>query len=788
MALTDADFDRWISLSEAADYQNLFFIGTFDPRITFYSQQVRALRLVHALGKRARITAGQAVAVVGGGAAGIAASMAAAVHGCEVKLYEQRTDILQLQSGSPRLLHPHIYEWPARGSLEADAVLPMFDWSEGEGAAVRNRLKTAFDQQRPTNLTVHKSCALESLTRENDEWRLTMVRDDGTPEEKLFSHVFLAMGFGEERIIGAAPSLNYWTDLGPASATAETNTKAYFVSGSGDGGLTDALAVLIGEFDHRRFTGAFLERVGKGKLAEAIEAAENGLALGADLLPALSEHVLPILSSRHAIDFVAGQLRTDRTLTLNAEPILARGRAARLNQVMLLALIEAAKTQAGRLSFSTGEVSDIKKDGDRFRVFGPHADGVPIDKLFDRVIVRHGPDKSARYAKVAQQFQDFRAHHAALLAAAPELTDPPRLAPETFDYFDALLTVRETAPVKKSARLVAAEHRRRSIRLSWDPAFQQLIQQGEDNLENVIASIEAMTDQRTIVLAAGPDKLGEHMEVLMRLRQASGGQLIIAATTEVYAQWSADKGVVSVPAAHLPHSGQDVPSADMLWDGLDTCLLRMLNAAVADAAFGSCAGIGPIHSSIASNLSTTWQSWRSELAAHPKMRSDFLRLLFQVELAGKNRWDGASEHLAGLKSALVLMLATHEGEALLPALCAPGNLFFGGNAVALGSGCEHINDRPIADYSDASQWDVDALILSRGEDGMFQASDLLTDAGEAPTSLTRACRVAPAVITKSLKWRKLLNGDIKIWRDAVNKEFDAWRARQQKQLGGDIVA
>ncbi|MBY5592869.1 hypothetical protein HFO49_36790 [Rhizobium leguminosarum] len=131
---------------------------------------------------------------------------------------------------------------------------------------------------------------------------------------------------------------------------------------------------------------------------------------------------------------------------------------------------------------------------------------------------------------------------------------------------------------------------------------------------------------------------------------------------------------------------------------------------------------------------------------------------------------------------------TSPGEALLPALCAPGNLFFGGNAVALGSGCEHINDRPIADYSDASQWDVDALILSRGEDGMFQASDLLTDAGEAPTSLTRACRVAPAVITKSLKWRKLLNGDIKIWRDAVNKEFDAWRARQQKQLGGDIVA
>lgn len=788
MTLTDPDFDQWISLSEAPNHPNLFFIGTFDRRITFYSQQVRSLRLVHALGKRGRIHSGQSVAVVGGGAAGIAAAMAAALIGCEVKLYEQRTDVLQLQSGSPRLLHPHIYEWPGSGSLEADAVLPIFDWSAGGGADVRNKLKDVFERLKPASLTVHSQCGLQSLDWQDDEWRLTVLRQGGSSEEKIFSHVFLAMGFGEERIIGAAPPLNYWTELGPASATAETSTKAYFVSGNGDGGLTDALAVLINGFDHQRFTGAFLERAGKGKLSDAIKAAESGMALGADLLPSFSEHVLPILKARHAVDFVEGNLRTDRTLTFNAEPILARGRASRLNQVMVLALMEAAKTQNGRLSFSTGTVSNIERVGDSFHVSGPLQNGVSISPRFDRVIVRHGPDKAARYAGINQPFENFRVHHAALLEKTPELADPPRLAPETFDYFDALLTERETAPVIRTSRLVAAEYRRRSIRLSWDPAYQQLIQQGEDSIEEVVASIEAMTDQREIVLATGPEKLGKHMEVLVRLREASGGRLTIAATEEVHLQWADCSGIVSVPSAHLPHHAQPLPSAGSLWNSLDSCLMRLLDAAVVDAASGNCADIGPIHSTIAKRLSKTWQSWRGELNAQPEMRSDFLRLLFQANFAGTGGWDGASIHLKSLQSALVLMLATHEGEALLPAASASGNLSFGGDAVALGSGCEHINDRPVADYSDASQWDVDALILSRGEDAMFQTGDLLTDAGEVPTSLTRARRVAPAVITRSLKWRKLLSQEDKIWCDAVSQEFGEWRARQQNQLGDGIVA
>jgi hypothetical protein len=42
-------FDDWlVSAGNPAD-SGLYFVGTFDRRITFYSQQVRALRLVHAL-------------------------------------------------------------------------------------------------------------------------------------------------------------------------------------------------------------------------------------------------------------------------------------------------------------------------------------------------------------------------------------------------------------------------------------------------------------------------------------------------------------------------------------------------------------------------------------------------------------------------------------------------------------------------------------------------------------------------------------------------------------------
>jgi hypothetical protein len=74
--------------AQAPDQPNLFVIGAYDSRITFYSQQVRALELVHALQHQGRLRGGMRIAVVGGGAAGTTAAAAVGIiSDAQVDLY-----------------------------------------------------------------------------------------------------------------------------------------------------------------------------------------------------------------------------------------------------------------------------------------------------------------------------------------------------------------------------------------------------------------------------------------------------------------------------------------------------------------------------------------------------------------------------------------------------------------------------------------------------------------------------------------------------------------------------
>jgi hypothetical protein len=65
------ELDDWIASSMLAGSDGLYFVGAFERRITFYSQQVRAFRLVRALHEKGKLKATDTVAVVGAGAAGV---------------------------------------------------------------------------------------------------------------------------------------------------------------------------------------------------------------------------------------------------------------------------------------------------------------------------------------------------------------------------------------------------------------------------------------------------------------------------------------------------------------------------------------------------------------------------------------------------------------------------------------------------------------------------------------------------------------------------------------------
>ncbi|PZP59551.1 MAG: hypothetical protein DI604_32185, partial [Delftia acidovorans] len=113
MKLAEDNLEHWLSSATVPGADGLYFVGTFDRRITFYSQQVRALRLARAMREAGKIEANDSVAVVGAGAAGVTMALALALLDCRVTLFDPADEVLQLQSDSPRLLHPHIYEWPS---------------------------------------------------------------------------------------------------------------------------------------------------------------------------------------------------------------------------------------------------------------------------------------------------------------------------------------------------------------------------------------------------------------------------------------------------------------------------------------------------------------------------------------------------------------------------------------------------------------------------------------------------------------------------------------------------
>lgn len=70
------------------DRPNLFVIGCLDRRITFYSQQMRALSRVHALKHLGYPIANPRNAAIGGGAAGVTAAAAAAlVSRCRLRAW-----------------------------------------------------------------------------------------------------------------------------------------------------------------------------------------------------------------------------------------------------------------------------------------------------------------------------------------------------------------------------------------------------------------------------------------------------------------------------------------------------------------------------------------------------------------------------------------------------------------------------------------------------------------------------------------------------------------------------
>jgi thioredoxin reductase len=758
-------------------------LGAFDRRITFYSQQVRGLRLAHALDANGLIVKTDRITVVGAGAAGMSFALCAALLGYNVTLYDPASKALQLQSASSRLLHPHIYEWPNIGALDDRAGLPLLDWKSDTGGSVSGKLQNDFAAAltKLAHLQFQAEHKLVAMEKVDADWRLT-IEHKGIQETRRFQKVILAMGFGEEFPCGDAEPVAYWKPSGIGTAAIEPHSGAsYLVSGNGDGGLTDILSLLIQDFEHVSFTRDFLSYISSNALREAALNALDAASSSRDLEPVFRAILRPIVDEYGVIDALRRRLRKDRTLTINSDgPFFAPGKASLLNQCMVFATLEAAKLEGLGINHSSGRVANVVKTAIGFSVIGPLMAGHPLSADFGHVILRHGPDRATRYAPAKASFDLYQAHIKPLFESTPSLANPPTLDPQLYDRFEDL-KIQQLVDIASQAGLRQHQTQERlRVVLEIDAAAHLLVERGHVSLLDVADQCERLTAPVTIHLALPPSAVPDGY-AFMRLSRASNGRIHLTTVADYAAAWIAIAPGIAVARTGDPRYRGSELDPSFLQDKLDACFLRLLDASLrAIIASGTCTTLHKIDGSIRNAVASTWGTWAAALQGTPALRFDFLRWLANIEQATRTPWSGDHAQLPRMATALLLVLATHLEEPLTPASIKRGNLTFSGDAEALGSGCDTIEGGPLTIWDRPDQWDVDALILSgSAEVEVYTPDDTVLNAGSIGVGMRNARRVRPAIIRNDLAWRQKLNGPLATWRQAVRQEIDGWRQRLQ---------
>ena len=400
----DADLSNLLIASSPVGWNNLFFLGCFDPRITFVSQQARALNLVRALILDGRISSKSKVAVVGGGVSGVTAALAISkTISCEVKVFEEHRCLLPLQdSASHRFLHPHIYDWPSEDLPREDAGLPILNWKAGYAHEVVSSMRdVALDHLGEE--VVSYNCVVNHLDRNSDHTIKIVARDGEFVED--FDVVILASGFGIEkrRVVGVdVPS--YWS--GDDLDSLHSHRKI-FVVGSGDGGLIDLARASLstseegGRFRHDEAI-ALLHQIPEfSDIAESmsrIEASsiQNFKQSGQSLnlfqeykkitIPPQVENLLRNLK-RADTDVTFGFANTD--IFNHSSSLMSRLFA------MLLLRLDIVGRKYGRVEgFAPLDSSDRVVP-----VFTGQPEASTTSNGFDKVVLRLGPDRNSLFSR-----------------------------------------------------------------------------------------------------------------------------------------------------------------------------------------------------------------------------------------------------------------------------------------------------------------------------------------------------------------------------------------------------
>ncbi len=140
---------------------------------------------------------------------------------------------MHLQDGSPRYLHPHLYDWPDKNATRSDAGLPFLTWREHTAGEVAKKITQQFYARRSISQIRPKleRDVIPVAPTNDGRWHVAVKdppRDGGD-----YDAVILSIGFGYERSIGSGiPS--FWKESKFAGAFSTSKPKhRVFLSGNG---------------------------------------------------------------------------------------------------------------------------------------------------------------------------------------------------------------------------------------------------------------------------------------------------------------------------------------------------------------------------------------------------------------------------------------------------------------------------------------------------------------------------------------------------------------------------
>lgn len=471
--LTPADI---IKASAVEPHPGVYVLGCYDSRITFYSQQVRGLELAHALQHEHLLPADAAVAVIGGGAAGLTAAAGLALQGgTSVHLFESSPRLLPLQGGSERRrLDPHIYEWPKHDAEHELAELPLLDWRSGSAKDVRDAVLREFGEvvtATEGRLILRERHQVTSVTPHNGRYLVTFEREaaNGTRENasQEFQTVILAIGFGLENrfALPGTDTPSYWHDAGVPGAEIAGNARPTFlVSGNGDGGLIDLIAAATANFRHDDIIRGIAQRPGVKDLRKpllAIDAdarAAEVQGLGFDFVTAYENTIGPQVEALGLVDQIQAQLRPGVQLFLQTrEPELLSVRTARLNRFAVYLLTKACARPIAEnfhhvVCDEAQQIAPVAGDphGSRRFTCGP------TTVIADWIIARRGPGRDNIRHPFANLLGGFDAAHSAWVQAFPQDSIAPELNPATRDHFKRLAAQAKLPPPRYHLEAIIA--------------------------------------------------------------------------------------------------------------------------------------------------------------------------------------------------------------------------------------------------------------------------------------------------------------------------------------------